>query len=111
MATKKCATSLKEPACQKYSTFRRWLEMTGILFGGMHRAVPSRGTAGHGNVHPGSLARGARHGFRSRGIRPLDPMPAAGHTEGEDRRRGNLREGIPMGDCVKPVLRWKKVHP
>ena len=75
------------------------------------RAVPSRGTARRDSFHPGSLGGSARHGFRSRGIRPLDPMPAAGHTEGEDRRRGNLREGIPMGDCVKPVLRRKKVHP
>ena len=74
------------------------------------RAVPSWGTAGSGNVHPGSLARCARQGFRSRGIRPLDPMRAAGHTEDEDRRRGNLRARTSMGDCAKPALRRKKVH-
>ena len=74
------------------------------------RAVPSRGTAGSGNVHPGSLARWARHGFRSRAIRPLDPILAASHTEDEDRPRGNLRARTSMGDCAKPALRRKKVH-
>ena len=41
------------------------------------RAAPSRGTAGSGDVHPRSVARSARHEFRSPGIRPLDPMPTA----------------------------------
>ena len=47
--------------------------------------------AGIVNVHPGSAVRSARHGLRSRGIGPLDPTPAAGHAEDENRRRGNAR--------------------
>jgi hypothetical protein len=59
---------------------------------------------------PGSLARCARHGFRSRGIGPPDPMPTIGHTEDEDSRRGNLRDRTCTGDCAKPALRRKKVQ-
>ena len=61
------------------------------------RAVPSRGTAGSGNVHPGSLARSARHGFCSRGIRPLDPM----------RPPAILRTKAGEGDTLGENVHWR----
>jgi hypothetical protein len=72
--------------------------------------VPWRGSAGSGNVHPGSALCSARHGLRSRGIGPLDPTPAAGHAEDENRRRGNARERTSMCDGPKPGVGRKKVH-
>ena len=47
----------------------------------------------------------------SRGIGPLDPAPAAGHAEDENRRRGNARARTSMGDGSNPGVRRKKVNP
>jgi len=99
MGIKKCATARMHARISRDSVvgWKRWERDSAAC----RRAVFSRGTAGSGNVHPGSAVRSARHGLRSRGIGPLDPTPAGGHAEDENRRRGSARERTSMGDGSK----------
>ena len=99
MATKKCATARLHARITRASVVG-WKRRESSS-AACRRAVPSRGTAGSGNVHPGSLRAARGTDCVPVGSVLLTPPPAAGHAEDENRRRGNARARTSMGDGSK----------
>ncbi len=105
MGIKKCATARMHARISRDSVVG-W-KRSERDSAGCRRAVRLWGTDGIGNLHPGSAVRSARHGLRSRGIGPLDPPPAAGRSEDENRRKGNAQARTSMAPSF-PGSAWER---